>query len=436
MNIKRGGHSCIIVDHISTMYVFGGRSSYYGTHLNSTEMVLLNEMGLFTNDWSILNATLSNGLYDTVAVNPDLDRNVVYIIGPKVDILNVVTNEIMTGLNPGLGGLVAAIYANKRIYVFGGCGSDSKTWHYSDLIDSSAPTISPTFSPTLSPSSSPTYNPIKYPTHSPTIPPTTHPTYTHGEGGMDVNFVSKYLNEMVLLMLLSVYVLVSLFAKLIAIKTKNDEIKLSNIVGFGFQTFDYVSDILTAFNVFNEYFIIWLLLLLFSTIPPLINIYQTQKTIKKWIINYNNNGHANNNLDEWILSNIFIFYVLCLICGDGYHTVRFCSSHLFDMNLFKLNITLKQEKELQTNLTLLSSLLQHIPQFILEVIILCLHDSISIIATIALIANTISICLTFCAYFTKKAVLNKKIVHVPLLKQYDELADNEIDTELGSLSGN
>eukprot|EP01084_Bolivina_argentea_P083566 151304_1 len=202
MNIERGfSSSCIIIDHISTMYVLGGHNTN-----NSIEISSINELGFMTN-WTILNATLSDGIGDTVAINPDNDHNLIYIIGSNTDILNIVTNEIISGLNvPHQLTMFSSIYADKRIYLFGGRssnGADSTfVWYYSDLMESSSPTISPTFSPTLSPSSSPTYNPTKYPTGSPTDSPTMHPTYPHGKITENsysfIDFMKKYLNEMVL----------------------------------------------------------------------------------------------------------------------------------------------------------------------------------------------------------------------------------------------
>ena len=158
---------------------------------------------------------------------------------------------------------------------------------------------------------------------------------------------------------------------------------------------------------------------LFLISPIVVNIIQLQKAIDKWT----KDNDTRAIISPWIASYGKILYLLTIITGSAFGAVELCDSHLFQLEVFSLDLP-KRHKQVFKNQRIFSIvLLENIPQFILQLIYLTIfttnvstNNSEAYITVIAMFFSVMSIILTLFEYSSKKMAIESEYVMIITFK--------------------
>ena len=158
---------------------------------------------------------------------------------------------------------------------------------------------------------------------------------------------------------------------------------------------------------------------LFLILPITANIIQLNKAISQW----RKNRDTRDIVSPWIIDNGATLYLLTLLTGSAFGAVELCDSHLFQLEVFSLDLP-KRHKQVFKNQRIFSIvLLENIPQFILQLIYLTIfttnisaNNSEAYITIIAMFFSVMSIILTLFEYKSKKMAIESEYVMIVTFK--------------------
>ena len=156
-------------------------------------------------------------------------------------------------------------------------------------------------------------------------------------------------------------------------------------------------------------FLMFILGCLFVLLPLIFNLFQLNKSIREWIIDYN----TRNILQPWILQYSKTLYLLSVLTGSAFSAIELCDSHLFELSIFSLNIP-KREKQMFKNKRIFSIVLcENIPQFCLQLIyLLFVNNNNNSITIVAMSFSILSIIITLFEYSTNKFVFESECLTI------------------------
>ena len=100
------------------------------------------------------------------------------------------------------------------------------------------------------------------------------------------------------------------------------------IILFGIWTWDFISDILFVFRMYDKsYYIECILSGIFVIIPWILNIIQLIKIENMWT----NDNSIKYVISRWLLKNNKKLFLLTIICGSAFAPVELCNSRAFGM---------------------------------------------------------------------------------------------------------
>ena len=104
---------------------------------------------------------------------------------------------------------------------------------------------------------------------------------------------------------------------------------------------------------------------LFIILPMMANLFQLNKEIKTWI---DDNSDTRQILQPYILVFGKSLYMISIITGSCFAAIQLCSSHIFQIPLFSLNIPIRHKQIFKNKRIFSICLLENIPQICLKLI--------------------------------------------------------------------
>eukprot|EP01084_Bolivina_argentea_P051431 94606_1 len=418
-NIKltqpRYKHLCVIVNN--TLYVFGGK---YNDILSTIEKIEIYEY-LDTNltvdhTFIQLTAILNTPRTEFQLVQGVMNKNLIYIIGgvsddfiplQSVEIFDVVSETVVIGPSlPESRYLLCTARTLTDIYIFGGCSDSICSWFRSKW---KYPTVSPTAYPIVSL----TNNPTEYSTNNINNDNDTHNSQWE-------------LNDWFFFSLFGLFVVVMILT-LIGYcngRRKKYRFEVVHFVNFFYNLYDFITDIMVSINIMNQlngydglnvsYLIMFIVSILSIILPSMLNIFELNKSIKKWI-------KTDGSTTIWISRYVHSLYLSSVIIGNNQVSVKFFSCNFLKLDFFSLNVKHSRMIELQ-NSQYKISFMENIPQFIIEIWYLLYSHSFYDVALVSVIFNFLSMVVTVFTCRTQRDIIQQNALqNVEMLN--DKLED-------------
>ena len=160
------------------------------------------------------------------------------------------------------------------------------------------------------------------------------------------NTVTQLFNVCVIVVV-TVSVLITLLGYIDAkFYRRNELFEWVTIVGCAFYANDFVSDVFFCLKLLalsldfslgghNHYLILFVLSIIFVVVPLLSNIFSLYHYISKWT---SDNMLQDTAVPQWLKNNIRILYLVSIICGSSFSGVMLCNSHLFQFEIFSMEL--------------------------------------------------------------------------------------------------
>ena len=225
-----------------------------------------------------------------------------------------------------------------------------------------SPTTSPTAVPSLNPTLTPTVPPTPLPSSTPSIPPTSAPSMmpsgvptlepTDAPNSQSVLLVTEEeaamtLNVLLLSMLIAaVSAIIIGFAKARCFRQKNELFNWKIILIAAFYASDFFSDVFfcirlaiisfeNGIDTKSEYFILFIIALMFIIVPFFANVIPLHFEISKWTQDI---VLKDTQVPSWVKRNTKFLYFLSVITGSSFTAISLCNSYLFRWSIFSMGL--------------------------------------------------------------------------------------------------
>lgn len=236
---------------------------------------------------------------------------------------------------------------------------------------------------------------------------------------------------LVTIIFLSVFVLIAIIGKIDAKWLhKNDLFKYSAIIVFGLYAMDFISDVFFTASTFEKDTDIFLCSVTFLLLPLLINTIQLRQAVFDWMKD-SENGYV---VMEWIDANSKLLYMLTIISGSGFASVRLLNSGLFRRKQFDMGLKKTQMRQFQNKRIWSVVLLENVPQIILQTIFAFKFEGLTSITMMALIFSIFSIILSVLVYSTRTKIDKQQTANESNMKHIAfDVVSNEVSKKGKSL---
>ena len=131
---------------------------------------------------------------------------------------------------------------------------------------------------------------------------------------------------------------------------KNDFHKIGSLFSASFHILDTWSDIFFAIQCTyhpdfggpsSTLFVIFILAIVFILIPMVTTLYQLYSVANK-------HWNKNDDLRGWLSANLYILYMVSIICGSSFTGIELLRSNLFNLSIFDIPLTKQEALHFQT----------------------------------------------------------------------------------------
>ena len=410
--------------------------------------------------WQLINARLITGRQQHQCIN---FSKYIYCIGgitaslealKSVEVFNPNTNEIISTAEINMNyarnfatRVVFDIYGYDHLIVMGGLESDISTNYGSYdsmeiLYHTSSPTIAPSLSPTISPSCAPTFAPTISPTTEPTMNtgtptfapteaptdlPTDAPTIAPSQSPTEIEYVYIAQNANIELTFLNfIYISSALFGVIVVILFcgyyhnkcyTNDGYEFEGFALFKFILFalDFVSDLFFSVNLYyyyqsdvkyNDVFLgLFIASIVFILLPTFLSLYEMEKFITRYIKEYDD-----ELMNQYFANYSYLLYSTAFMIGNVDATISLFSCNLFNLNVFMMDINIKERILIKNRYSIHSIIFENLPQLIISIIYTIYNEQIfanhvNDIVIFTFIFGITSIIISLVTYSTRKKLL-------------------------------